>query len=142
MLNKFFFTACAMMVACATGASADSAWPVNIVGTWSGISNQSPIVVTVSSQSVGVKCDYISGTLLDVNGGFTDVINGYYCPSSGALQFLRYPTGGNVAFQVYNGNLSQANPPRGVGGILMGGSFGQYNQSYGPLGQYSFSLTK
>jgi hypothetical protein len=142
MLNKHLLTACAMLVACASGAHADSAWPAKIVGTWKGLSNQSSIILTVSTQSIGKKCDDISGTIQDVTGGFTSAMEGYYCPSSGTLQFLRYPTGGNVAFQVYDGSVSQANPPQGVKGILMGGSFGQYSQSFGPLGQYSFSLTK
>ena len=142
ILNKHLLTACAMLLACATGASADSAWPGKIIGTWKGLSNQSPIVLTVSTQSAGGKCDYISGSIQDVNGGFTGNMEGYYCPSSGAVQLLRYPTGGNVAFQVYDGSVSQANPPQGVRGILMGGSFGQYSQSFGPLGRYSFSLTK
>ena len=141
MSHKHLLGACAILVACATGAHADSAWPASIVGTWNGLSNQSPIVLTVSTQSSGSKCDYISGTIQDVNGGFTGNMEGYYCPSSGALQFLRYPTGSNVAFQVYNGSVSQAKPPHGVKGILMGGTFGQYSQSFGPLGQYSFSLT-
>jgi hypothetical protein len=142
MSNKLFLAACAMLVASASAASADSAWPGKIIGTWKGVSNQSPIILTVSTQSSGRMCDYISGTIQDVNGGFTGPMDGYYCPSSGALQFLRYPTGGNVPFQVYNGAVSQADPPAGVKGILMGGSFGQYSLSYGPLGQYSFSLTK
>ena len=141
-MNKHLLTACALLVACATGASAaTTAWPGSIVGTWTGTSNQSPIVLTVSTQSSGGKCDYISGTVQDVNGGFTGNMDGYYCPSSGALQFLRYATGANVPFQVYDGSVSQTHPPRGVHGILMGGSFGQYSQSFGPLGQYSFSLT-
>jgi hypothetical protein len=140
MLNKHLLTACAMLVACATGANAQ-AWPGKIIGTWRGVSNQSPIVLTVSTQSAGGKCDYISGNIKDVNGRFTGPMDGYYCPSSGALQFLRYGTGGNVAFQVYNGYVSQTMPPAGEK-ILMGGSFGQYSLSYGPLGQYGFSLTK
>jgi hypothetical protein len=141
MSNKHLLTACAMLVACAGGAHA-SAWPAKIVGTWKGLGNQSPIILTVSTQSIGSKCDDISGTVTDVNGGFTGNMLGYYCPSSGALQFLRFPTGANVPYQVYNGSVSQANPPPGVKGVLMGGSFGQYNLTYGPLGQYSFSLTK
>jgi hypothetical protein len=137
--------ACAILLGCtlATGASAaDPKWPLKIVGTWKGISNQSPIVLTVSSQSTGTTiCDNITGTIEDVKGGFTGNMIGFYCPSSGAVEFLRYPSNSNVAFQVYNGNLSQTNPPAGVKGILMGGAFGQYSTVYGPLGQASFSLT-
>ena len=64
---------------------------------------------------------------------------GYYCPDSGAVEFLRYPTNSNVAFQVYTASLSQKPAPKGEG-LLMGGVFGQYAPAYGPLGQYSFSL--
>ncbi len=130
-----------MLVACASGAHADSAWPANIIGTWQGVSNQSPIVLTVTAQSAGKNCNDISGTIKDVDEGYVTNIEGFYCPSSGALQFMRFPTGGTVAYQFYTGSLSQAKPPKGVTGVLMGGSFAQYNQSYGPLGQYSFSLT-
>jgi hypothetical protein len=125
----------------ASGASAKGAWPSKIVGTWSGLSNQSPIVLTVSTQTAGGKCQAISGTLEDVNGDFTDNVAGYYCPDSGAVEFLRYPNDSNVAFQVYTANLSQSPAGKGVGGLLMGGTFGQYSQAYGPLGQYSFALT-
>ena len=140
MFIQRIFLACGVLGGAATGAQAAPAWPASIVGNWSGISNQSPIVVTVSSQASGGKCDNISGTIQDVNGGFTGSMIGFYCPSSGAVQFLRYPSGSNVPFQVYNGNLSQTKPPRGEA-ILMGGVFSQYSLSYGPLGQASFSLT-
>jgi len=141
MSNKHFLMACALLVASATGAAADSYWPAKITGTWKGVSNQSPIVLKIVSQSTGSKCENIAGSLHDVNGGFTNQVTGYYCPASGAFQFMRYPANSNVAFQVYSGNLSQANPPQSET-ILMAGSFGQYSQAFGPLGQYSFSLTK
>jgi hypothetical protein len=134
--------ALAIVAGCVTAsaASAADAWPANVVGTWSGLSNQSPIVLTVSTQTAGGKCQSISGTIYDVNGGFTGDMAGYYCPSSGAVEFLRYPTGSSVAFQVYSASLSQSHPPKHDGGIMMAGTFGQYSQAYGPLGQYSFSL--
>jgi hypothetical protein len=141
MLNKHLLTACALLVACAGGANADPAWPANIVGAWQGMSNQSPITLTISAQSTGGKCDGISGSIKDVTQGYITSIEGYYCPSSGELQFMRFPTGGDVAYQYYSGSLSQSKPPKGVSGVLMGGTFSQYNQAYGPLGQYSFSLT-
>ena len=143
MAMKNYFAALAVLAACAAAGSASAGnptWPSSIVGTWSGTSNQSPIVLTVSSQASGSKCDVISGSIQDVNGGFSGPMSGYYCPSSGAVEFLRYPTGGNVPFQVYNANVSQTKPPKGEG-ILMGGVFSQYSLSFGPLGQYSFSLT-
>jgi hypothetical protein len=137
--------ACAILFGCAlaTGAlAANPKWPTKIVGTWKGISNQSPLVLTVSTQTTGTSvCDNITGTIQDVNGGFTGNMIGFYCPSSGAVEFMRYPSGSNVPYQAYNGNLSQIKPPAGVKGILMGGSFGQYSTVFGPLGQASFSFT-
>src|ERR1700761_1671972 len=141
MLNKCLFTAGAMLLACATGANADHAWPPKIDGTWQGVSNQSPVILTISTQTTGRNCNNIAGTFKDLNSNTTGNVLGYYCPSSGAFQFLRYPTSGNVPCQVYTGSLSQAHPPRGVKGILMGGVFSQYNTSYGALGPSSFSLT-
>lgn len=143
MSHKSLLMACAILVGCATGASANPSWPLKIVGTWKGVSNQSPIVLTVSSETTGTtQCNNITGTIEDVNGGFTGNMIGFYCPSSGAVEFMRYPTGSNVPFQVYSGNLSQANPPAGIGGLLMGGTFGQYSTSFGPLGQYAFFLKR
>jgi hypothetical protein len=136
--------ALAIVTGCLTtsGAFASGAWPGNIVGTWKGLSNQSPIVLTVSTQTAGGKCQAISGTIYDVNGGFTGNMGGYYCPSSGAVEFLRFPTSSNVAFQVYTANLCQSPAPKRIGGFMMAGTFGQYSLSYGPLGQYSVSLFK
>lgn len=143
MSYKTLLMACAILAggAAATGASANPSWPSKILGSWNGIANQSPIVLNVTSQTTGkTVCDNISGTIQDVNGGFTGNMIGYYCPSSGAVEFLRYPSGSNVPFQVYSGNLSQAHPPAGTHGIIMGGAFGQYSTTFGPLGQAGFSL--
>jgi hypothetical protein len=126
----------------ASGASASGTWPAKIVGTWKGLANQSPIVLTVSTQTTGGKCQTISGTIHDVQGDFTGNMLGYYCPSSGAVSFLRYPTDSNVAYQVYFANLSQSPAPKGLGGIMMAGTFSQYSLTFGPLGQYSVSLFK
>jgi hypothetical protein len=135
--------ACAILVGCATGASANPGWPLKITGTWRGTANQSPIVLTVTTQTTGTTlCDNINGTVKDVNGGFTGNMIGFYCPSSGALEFMRYPTGGNVPYQVYSGNMSQANPPAGIGGVMVGGTFSQYSTTFGPLGQSTFFLKR
>jgi len=143
MHYKNQIAALAIIAGCLTASAAGAVevWPTKIVGTWKGLSNQSPIILTVTAQTPGGKCQGITGTIYDVNGNFTGSMAGYYCPGSGTAQFLRYPTGSNVAFQVYTANLSQSPVAKGVGGLLMGGTFGQYSQAYGPLGQYSFALT-
>src|SRR5271156_3787940 len=45
----------------ASGASAKAVWPKSIVGTWNGTSNQTSIVLTVSTQTAGGDCQSISG---------------------------------------------------------------------------------
>jgi hypothetical protein len=144
MVEKFMFklnlVATLAIVASCAGASTASAaatWPTSIVGTWNGVSNQTQIVLTVTKQKKGGKCQVITGTMLNV-GADTTAIQGYYCPSSGTVEFLRFPTGGNTAFQVYNANLNQANA--GAPQLMISGSFGQYSPAYGPLGQYAFSV--
>jgi hypothetical protein len=122
-------------------AAATPTWPSSIVGTWNGVSNLTQIILTVSQQTSGGRCQLISGTIEDVPTGVVGNMQGYYCPYSGNVEFLRYPTNSTVAFQVYSANLAQNPPPKNLG-LLMAGTFGQYSQSYGPLGQYSFSLVK
>ncbi len=144
MFKRHHIATLAILGACLAASAASAAqpvWPANIVGTWKGLSNLSKIVLTVSTQTKGGKCQSISGTIEDVATSAVGNMLGYYCPGSGAVEFLRYPTNSNVAFQVYTASLSQNPSPQGEG-LLMGGVFSQYALAYGPLGQYSFSLTK
>jgi hypothetical protein len=130
--------AMAALCAAAPGASAAGPnWPSSIVGTWNGLSNQTPIVVTITAQAGTGKCQNITGTLQNVGGG-TDSIQGYYCPTTGAVEFRRFSSAFSQAIQVYNGNLNQAHA--GAPHLFMAGSFSQYVLAEGPLGQYSFSV--
>lgn len=145
MFNQSKIAAVALAASCLAAASASAApvWPSSIVGTWSGLSNLSQIVMTVTSQtSGGSRCQSISGTIEDVATSAVGNMLGYYCPNSGAVEFMRYPTNSNVAFQVYTANLSQTDAPKSVGGVFIAGTFSQYSLLYGPLGQYSTSLSK
>jgi len=144
MFLKRQIAACAILACCAAGASASAAtlvWPASIVGTWNGTSNQTPIVLTITTQSAGGKCQAISGTVQNVGASYTEPMSGYYCPGSGALEFLRFPTNSPTAYQAYAGNLSQTPVPKHTT-QMMAGVFGQYTPSYGPLGQFSFSVFK
>ncbi len=143
-MTKHWLAALAGLASCAAISAAFAqtpGWPPNILGTWRGFSNQSPIVLSISSETSGAQCHNITGTIEDVKGGFTGTMIGFYCPYSGNVHFLRYADGSNVPFQAYYGSLSQKSPPAGEG-LLMGGVFGQYSLAYGPLGQASFSLTR
>lgn len=142
MSYKSYIAALAIIATCANASSASAAtasWPAKIVGTWQGWSNQTPIVLTISTQAGTGKCQDITGTLQNVGGG-TNAIDGYYCPSSGAVEFRRFSTSFAAAIQVYTGSLNQANA--GAPKIFMAGTFGQYELAEGPLGQYSFSVVK
>jgi hypothetical protein len=140
MSCKRKIVALAIMVAC-TAASAASAvtpsWPGKIVGAWKGVSNQTSVVLRITGQTGAGKCQDISGTLQNVHGG-TDSIYGYYCPSSGAIEFRRFSSAFSAAYQVYTGSLNQFNA--GAPHLLIAGTFSQYITAFGPLGQYSFSL--
>jgi len=139
MSYKRKIAALAIVVACtaASAASATPTWPAKILGTWKGVSNQTSVVLRVTSQTGAGKCQDIVGTLQNVRGA-TDSIYGYYCPSSGAIEFRRFGSGASAAYQAYTGSLNQnyAGAPH----LLIAGTFSQYNPSYGPLGQYSFSF--
>ncbi len=132
--------ALAVTLACAAATNASAAgpnWPAKILGTWKGMSNQTSVVLKVATQAGSGKCQDITGTLQNVGGG-TDSIFGYYCPSSGAVEFRRFSTAFSAAIQVYTGSLNQANA--GAPHLFMAGAFSQYELAEGPLGQYSFSL--
>jgi hypothetical protein len=128
-------------LAVSAASAKTSDWPASIVGTWEGISNLTPVILTVTTQTAGGKCQSISGTLNNANSNVVNPILGYYCPDSGAVEFLRYPTNSSVAFQVYTANLAQVPLPKHTS-LLMGGQFGQYSLAYGPLGQFSFAVSK
>jgi hypothetical protein len=140
MSYKSKIAALAIVAACAAATNASAAtasWPAKIIGTWKGLANQTKIVVKVTTQTGTGKCQDIVGTLQNVGGG-TDTIYGYYCPSSGAVEFRRFSTAFSAAIQVYNGSLNQANA--GAPHLFMAGTFSQYELAEGPLGQYSFSV--
>ncbi len=105
--------------AAASGASAATAvWPTSIVGTWKGMSNQTAITLTITSQTAGGKCQMIAGTLTNVGGGANNILG--------------------QAYQVYNASVNQNHA--GAPHLMIAGTFGQYSLAYGPLGQYSFSV--
>ncbi len=141
MVNRSRIAALAIVAACAAASSASAVtptWPAKVVGVWRGVSNQTSVILKVTSQTGAGKCQDIVGTLQNVGGG-TDDIYGYYCPSSGAIEFRRFSPVFSAAIQVYNGSLNQnfAGAPH----LLIAGTFSQYELAEGPLGQYSFSLT-
>jgi hypothetical protein len=79
----------------------------------------------------------IGGTITDVNPpGQSNNIEGFYCPLSGRISFLRKNVQTNDTFQVFTGNLSMAASTN-----YMGGTFLQESGA-GLVGEYNFSAQK
>jgi hypothetical protein len=105
-------------------------WPRSVVGIWGIQANQSPGTLEIVTQDRGEGCVRITGTIYNTN-----VIEGFYCPSTGRISFLRKTTR-NVSFQVFTGNLSQRIPGRR---LWIGGTFASEDYNLGGnLGEYSF----
>ena len=99
--------------------------------------NQSALVLRISTQAAGSGCVAITGTITDLaSGGQSNNIQGFYCPLSGRVSFLRKNVQTNDTFQTYVGNLSMAGAKN-----YMGGTFLQEDVS-GSLGEYNFQASK
>jgi hypothetical protein len=112
--------------------STAATWPASVVGTWQGVANQSEIKLAITGQDPAGKCKAIKGTLSNVSGGGDSDIQGFYCPESGRIIFVRKDQKSNDAFQTYSGNLSDSGPV-----LRMGGTFGELNMPE-HLGEYNF----
>jgi hypothetical protein len=112
--------------------SSGSVWaarPTSVVGNWNTVANQTIITLQIISQGVQPVCRSISGTL----GGLS--IQGFYCPSTGRISFLRKDPGTNDTIQVYTGNISSDGPTDRMAGTFI--------QATNPdAGEYNFSATR
>jgi len=111
-------------------AAADG-WPGSVVGNWSVIGNQSPGVLSITFQDAAGLCRRITGTI------YGDPLEGFYCPFSGRIHFVRKSAATNDTSQAWTGNLSQA-----ADVLRIGGTFTSVNASGGSLGEYNFSASK
>jgi hypothetical protein len=88
-----------------TGAALAQTYPANVLGTWSIRANDTQVFTfTVSGESSDAPCAYINGVM----GAPNDPIEGYYCPATGQVSFLRNSVSGGGTYQVYTGQLSWA----------------------------------
>lgn len=126
----------------AQGAAHADGWPASIAGNWNIVGNQSAGVLSVVQfpGALGSQCKPIRGTIYGV-----DAFEGYYCPGSGRVAFLRKVglAANALTRQFWAGNVSQ------VANVLrMGGTFhaAPHNNvagtAGGSLGEYNFSGTK
>ena len=134
MLSLFAAAGLSGLLTCP--AAYANGWPASVVGSWTAQANGFPLVLRISNQAAGKGCVAISGTIADARGGQTNNIQGFYCPPSGRISFLRKNTSNNDTFQVYAANLS-------VNGSTnyMGGTFAEEN-SASNLGEYNFQAQK
>ncbi|MBD2515318.1 hypothetical protein H6G93_09900 [Nostoc sp. FACHB-973] len=136
-MKNNFKTYTAIAVCCGTFAWGNSAyadgWPASVAGTWSVVGNQSVGSLVINQPSSTLNCKPISGTIFG-----TTAIEGFYCPSSGRIAFVR-KSSNNFPYQYYQGNLSQTGST-----LRIGGSFSAFlsNGSGGSLGEYNFSASK
>jgi hypothetical protein len=133
---KFKLAVSIVSLLAAPSAFADG-WPGSVTGLWGVVGNQSAGALAIQQYvgAAGSQCKPIRGTIYGV-----DAIEGFYCPGSGRISFLRYNLNTLVPKQHWSGNLSQvvAGQPLRIGGLFatfdhnnlvgtLGGSLGDYN---------------
>ena len=88
-LSLSLLTACAA-IGLGTGSAHANGWPTSVVGSWNVQANQSALVLRISTQAAGSGCVAITGTITDLaSGGQSNNIQGFFCPLSGRVSFLR-----------------------------------------------------
>ena len=116
----------------ANTAMADG-WPLSVVGNWSIIGNQHIGTLSITTQAAIGNCRRITGVVYP-GTPVAHPIEGFYCPFSGRIQFVRKLPANNDTLQVWTGNVSQDAAIDRMGGTftsvstaLGGGSLGEYN---------------
>ncbi len=125
----------------ASTARADG-WPGSVAGNWEVTGNLSTGTLTIVQYpgATGSMNRPIRGTIYR-----TDNIEGYYCPFSGRIVFIRFDKATTSPKQYWSGNVSQLNPKLKV---LMGGTMSVFRHDTvkgtvgGGLGEYNFSAKK
>jgi len=113
-------------------------WPVSVVGTWASLADETVGTIQITSQlNPNLLCRSITGFYTDQTSGGPNTIQGFYCPFSGRIHFLRFIHGTRITFQAWSGNLSRVgvNPKQ----ISMGGTFSSDLNSFG---EYGWQATK
>jgi hypothetical protein len=110
-------------------------YPATLVGNWVVTGNHSTGTLSITSQASSPtdNCASISGTI------YGDAIQGFYCPGSGRIHFLRKKSL-NRTIQAWTGQLSYTNPSQV---LRMGGMFSSVDElEGGNLGEYNFNASK
>lgn len=132
MKKLLLSTLVALSLGSASIAKADG-WPISIVGNWNIIGNQHVGTLSIITQAAVGNCRRITGVVYP-GTPVAHPIEGFYCPFSGRLQFVRKLPANNDTLQVWTGNVSQDGVIDRMGGTftsvsagLGGGSLGEYN---------------
>jgi hypothetical protein len=122
-----------------------AAFPTNVVGTWRVRINQELDTLVIASQggAINGRCRRIVGYFPLQNQDDGPPIHGFYCPTTGRIQFVHSNLDSNVAVRVFTGNLlDQVEGQRD----RMGGTFTVLYTAvpppFGPLGEYGFWATR
>jgi hypothetical protein len=141
MYTTRFACAAAVAAAVLTATSGALAYPNTIIGKWLLEANVTASVttndLTIFQQSGGAVCQTIEG-FITPHGKNTpqQPIQGYYCPTTGAVSFLRKNKLTNDTFQVFTGSLNaSASSP-----MLMSGIFSAYTSS--GAGEFPFAASQ
>jgi hypothetical protein len=132
--TNFLLPATFLAATLSLGSAYAATWPANVVGTWRGIANQTTIKLEIASQDPAGKCKAIKGTLSNVPSGGESNIQGFYCPESGRISFVRKDLKSNDTFQSYSGNLADSGDVQRIGG-----TFAELNMQ-DHLGEYNFCV--
>jgi hypothetical protein len=132
MKNVLRAAAVAAGLIASAGAASAATWPVSVVGTWNMYANQSTLTLTISGQAAGGYCRSIKGTLQDNATLVNANVEGFYCPFSGRISFLRKDPTTNDTYQVYVGNMSVTGSAQYVAGSFL------QEVTSGPVGEYDW----
>lgn len=144
-LKKTAMAICASVLLSAGVAMADG-WPASVAGNWSVVGNQhvgavpNGLNIVQFAGAAGSQCKPIRGLIYGV-----DNIEGFYCPGSGRIAFMRYNGNSTDPKQHWIGNLSQlvAGQPLRIGGTFTATDHNNVaGTSGGSLGEYNFYAVK
>lgn len=122
-----------------------AAFPTSVVGTWRVRINHEVDTLVIESQGgpINGRCRRIVGYFPLQNQDDGPPIHGFYCPTTGRMQFVHSNLDSLLAVRVFTGNLTdqvEGQPDR------IGGTFTVLYTAvpppFGPLGEYGFSATK
>jgi hypothetical protein len=114
----------------AVGASA--APPASVVGNWSVIANQTAGVLVITIQTPAPDtCRRIAGTI------YGNPIEGFYCPTTGRIHFVRKNAATNDTIQSYLGNVGDD-----AAIDRMAGTFVVTSQGGGVLREFNFQASR